>query len=150
MPAVIIYDDPKVRFKTYCDVLFGPGVVGPPNGIYGQPGFSLVFGAGVSQAIKDQVQALADSPAVWGGWTPLPVPDIAGFRHDVITDPSASQYPLALLMAVLVSDPSLNYADRKAFAVHCQGWITTSYPTAATAILTALNNYAVNRNLPLT
>lgn len=145
-----IYDDPEARFKAYCDILFGPGVVGLINGTHGQGDFSITFGTGVSQTVKDQVMLLADTnTSVWGGWAPLVVPDYVGFKHDIITHPSAAQYPIAIIMAFAVAEPTLNYADRKTAASKLGDAILAAYPTQGANILSVIQAFAVARNLPL-
>ena len=111
----------------------------------------IVFPNGTPTATQNSIITDATTnAAVWGGWTPLPVPDYAGFRHDVLTNASAQGFPLALLCAFLVSDSSLSYSDRKTLATACATWITATYPAQATAIINQLKAYALARNLPLT
>lgn len=148
------FDNPQSRFILYCNQTFGNGVVagcsiqGPndPN-----MASEISYGAGVSVPLQQQVLNVAqNTPAVFGGWTPLPLPDNAGFIHDVVTDPSAPQFPIALILCLAVSNPVLSYADRKAFFATASQWVLTAYPTQGPAILNAISTYATNRWMQVT
>lgn len=124
---------------------FGPGITA--QGLY--PDMTMVYAQNVTQTVRDQVTALIQNPAPFGGWTPLPIPDYDRFKHDVITDPNAASFPFVLVMALALAEPSLNYADRKTLASKFTPVILAAYPTQGPAILSTIANYAANRNLPL-
>lgn len=148
------FDNPQTRFLNYCTAQFGNGVViacsvqGPndPN-----IASEISYAPNTPQVTIDAVTNVATkTPTVFGGWSPIALPDTDGFRHDVITDPNAPNFPLALLLAYVVSDSSLSYADRKTFYALASQWVTQAYPTQAPAILAQLQTYATNRWVPIT
>lgn len=145
------YDNPGSRFLDYVNLNVGKGlVIGLTISVQDQPPTRIQFSSTATPQQQTTINNIAFStPQVFGGWAGLPIPNYAGFRHDVITDPSAPQYPLAVLLAYLVSDSSLSYSDRKTFASVASGWITASYPAQATAIINTIKAYGVSRNLPL-
>jgi hypothetical protein len=157
MPATpetpIGYDNPQVRFLTYCAGIYGNGVVtacsvqGPndPN-----IASEISYAPNTPQATITAVTNIAvNTPSVFGGWTPIALPDSNGFRHDCITDPNAPKYPIAMLFAYIVSDPTLSYSDRQAFYALGSAWVAAAYPTQAPAILAQLQTYATNRWIPI-
>ena len=150
--AQLAYDQPQARFLNYVQQTYGVGLVNCSitNQNDSNLASEITFPAGTPTNTQNAIIADAQTNyAVWGGWTPLPVPDYSGFKHDVLTNPQAVQYPYALLCATLVSDPSLSYNDRKTLASACAVWLTAAYPSQATAIINQLLTYANNRHLPL-
>lgn len=148
------FDNPQVRFIEYANGTYGNGtVVGcsiqpdtPPKDM--PPLIS--FGSGVDQATQDAVINVAENtPEVFGGWQPIAIPDVAGFTHDVITDPMLSQYPLALQMAFGISAPDLTFSDRKNFTGKATAWVNEAYPQQGPALISLINTYAVNRWVPI-
>jgi hypothetical protein len=150
----IAFDHPSDRFITYCNLQFGAGTVtgcsvqGPndPN-----MASEISFGPNVSAATQASVLNIAqNTPSTFGGWAPIALPDLEGFLHDVVTDPNAPQFPLALVMCIALASPSLSYTDRKNFASTAATWVRNAYPSQANAVLAAINTYATNRWVPLT
>lgn len=159
MPAAqpetpIGFDNPQLRFITYCNQTYGNGTIvscsiqGPND-----PNMATEIAFGASADIPTQQACLnvaQNTPDVFGGWTPIALPDLAGFIHDVVTDPNAPKFPIALILCLAVTQPSLSYTDRKTFFATASQWVLSAYPTQGQAVLNAITVYATNRWVPLT
>ena len=148
-------DNSQTRFTDYIAANFGNGVVVGCSILPSTPasamGSLISFGDGVSVGTQASIINIAQNLATaFGGWAYLPLPDVNGFRHDVFTDPSIPQFPLALIAAIVLSDSSLTYNDRKTLAPIVANWIRNTYPSQGNAIVSALQTYAFNRYIPVT
>lgn len=149
-------DDPRQRYTTYCNNLYGNDTVirctvPLANPDPAQMASQISFGFGVPAATQQACLNVAENtPAIFGGWSPLPIPDTLGFIHDIVTDPSAPQFPIALVLCLAIASPSLSYADRKTFFSTASQWVLNAYPTQGQAVLNAISTYATNRWMQVT
>lgn len=148
------FDNPNNRFVAYCNSQYGHATVlssaiqspTDPN-----MASEIQFGDNVSAATQQACINIAENtPTLFGGWTSLALPDTDGFLHDIITDSTISQFPVALIMGFALANPEMSVTDRQNFNSVASIWVNNAYPTQGPALLNLISGYATYRWVSLT
>lgn len=149
-------DDPRQRYVNYCNNIYGNATVlncrvPLDNPDPAQMASEITFSGGISAATQQACLNIAENtPEAFGGWSPIPIPDTDGFIHDLVTDPTISQFPVALIMGFALANADMSLTDRQNFNSVASIWVNNAYPTQGPTLLSLISGYATYRWVSLT